>query len=383
MRLRASTKTERQPRLHSWGSTGRGAGATLVLVGLAVAGQASVTGHTIKAGETLSGIASRHGVSVAELQAANDIADLHRVIAGRTLVIPGAPEAVPTGGHVVAEGETLTVVAARYGVRPSALAEANGLGDPDRIFAGRSLNVPGTDAVPPVAAAVAPPVALTPSAPAPTGPEEAAPSGITHVVVDGETLSGVASRYGVTSGALGRANQIRNPRALRVGASLSIPTPGSPSTPTPGAVGGLDTSRFPSRLKASPERLALVPRFQRWATTYGVPVDLVMATAWLESGWQNSVVSSAGARGIGQLMPETVEWMEEELLDTELDASNPDDNIRMSAAYLAWLLERTNGDASTALAGYYQGLRSVRSEGVFRESRQYVRGVLSFRDSHF
>ncbi|MDQ3462638.1 MAG: lytic transglycosylase domain-containing protein, partial [Actinomycetota bacterium] len=109
----------------------------------------------------------------------------------------------------------------------------------------------------------------------------------------------------------------------------------------------------------------------------------LMAMTWLESGWQNDVVSSAGAIGIGQLMPDTVTWLEDIVIREPLDPHDPDDNIRMSARYLRWLLDRTGGDAATALAGYYQGLGAVRSSGVFPSTRVYVADVLFFRDRHF
>jgi soluble lytic murein transglycosylase-like protein len=188
-----------------------------------------------------------------------------------------------------------------------------------------------------------------------------------HVVRRGDNLSTIASRYGVTASDLARANGISNPNRLREGVTLSIP----------GAGAGL-----PSRLRGSPERLALIPVFDRWAAHYGVPADLLKAMTWLESGWQNTVVSHDGAMGIGQLMPSTVRWMEETLIGADLDPGNPDDNIRMSARYLRWLLHQTGGDVSTSLAGYYQGLQSVRTIGFYDDTRSYVAGVLAFR-GHF
>ena len=77
-------------------------------------------------------------------------------------------------------------------------------------------------------------------------------------------------------------------------ASLTVVPAGAPA-----AAGG---GRLPARLAASPERLALVPSFNRWARAYGIPPDLLKALAWMESGWQNQKVSSVGAVGIGQLL---------------------------------------------------------------------------------
>ena len=46
----------------------------------------------------------------------------------------------------------------------------------------------------------------------------------------------------------------------------------------------------------------------------------------------------------------------------------------MSARFLALLLKETNGKADQALAGYYQGLRSLRAIGMYTDTKQYVRG---------
>jgi soluble lytic murein transglycosylase-like protein len=125
--------------------------------------------------------------------------------------------------------------------------------------------------------------------------------------------------------------------------------------------------------------MALVGRFDHWAATYGVPADLLKAMAWMESGWQNRVTSHTGAMGVGQLMPATVDFVCDQLLGVRLNPWDPDQNIRMSARFLRWLLDQTGGDQSRALAAYYQGLRSVRVRGVFTETIAYVQGIGALR----
>ena len=105
--------------------------------------------HRVRPGETVSGIARQYGVSVEAIVAANGLADPDFVLAGRELVIPSVAGASspgePTGiVHLVSAGETLSDVARRYGVEVAVLAQANGLPDPDRIFAGQLLRVPAT-----------------------------------------------------------------------------------------------------------------------------------------------------------------------------------------------------------------------------------------------
>lgn len=271
----------------------------------------------------------------------------------RRPILPGTMAALVALGlgasaaYSVQPGDTLSGIAQRLGVSASALASANSLGDPDRVIAGTTLQVPGRG---------------TP-----------ATAGRIHTVAAGENLSVIARRYGVSVGALARANRLDPRRLLRIGTSLTVPA--RAVDVAPGA--------YPSRLRRSPARLALVPHFRHWAEANGLPADLLMATTWLESGWQNGVVSRAGARGIGQLMPGTAAFIRDELIGVPtLDPGDPVDNIRMSARYLRWLLSRVDGDVRTALAGYYQGPASVAAVGAKPGTVVYVDGVLALR-RHF
>ena len=90
-------------------------------------------------------------------------------------------------------------------------------------------------------------------------------------------------------------------------------------------------------------------------------------------------MSSTGAVGIGQLMPDTVVFMRLLIGVPGLDAANPHDNIRMSVRYIAWLLQATGGDASKAHGGYYQGMRWVESRDLYGETVAYINGVQQLR----
>jgi LysM repeat protein len=261
----------------------------------------------------------------------------------RSFLLP-AVVVLAVGGsaaYSVRPGDTLSGIASRLGVSVPELVRANGITDPDRVFAGRALTVPGA-----------------------TAPTRA------HVVSAGENLTTIARRHGITVSTLAAANRLDPGRILRIGARLALPAGGT-------GVGG---GRYPLRLAASPSRLALVPHFQRWAAANRLPADLLMATAWLESGWQNHVVSSVGAIGIGQLMPSTVRFIRSELIGIDsLDPRVPEHNIRMSARYLRWLLQQTRGEVRTALAYYYQGPRSVWTKGPLPVTVAYVDTVLALR----
>lgn len=184
----------------------------------------------------------------------------------------------------------------------------------------------------------------------------------TYQVKWGDTLWGIAAKLHVPMPAIVSANGLHNPNQLAVGSTLKVPPP----------------SPLPAKLLADPHRLALRPTFDKWAKAYGVPSDLFQAMTWYESGWQNNKVSSTGARGIGQLEPDTIA-LTQRLIGHRLNPAVASDNIQMSARFLALLLKETGGHADQALAGYYQGLRSVRTVGMYTDTKQYVAGILNLR----
>ncbi len=108
--------------------------------------------HVVRAGETLNSIASAHGVSAAALARANGISNPNLIKIGQRLVIPGGSSAASSSGgtasaggakYVVRSGDTLGSIAQRLGVSASALASTNGISNPDRIYVGMVLRVPG------------------------------------------------------------------------------------------------------------------------------------------------------------------------------------------------------------------------------------------------
>src|SRR6478736_334604 len=114
----------------------------------------------------------------------------------------------------------------------------------------------------------------------------------------------------------------------------------------------------------------------RWALHYGVSFHLVRALAWMESGYNNALVSSVGARGIMQLLPTTFRFAETVLIGHRL-VHNADGNVRAGVAYLAHLLRDFRGNKRLALAGWYQGERAVRKHGLYKVTRPFVANVLA------
>lgn len=117
------------------------------------------------------------------------------------------------GVHVVQRGETLSQIARSYGVSTAALAQANGISNPNFIYVGQRLTIPGAGGA--------------------SAGGGAAASGGVHVVQRGENLSSIAARYGTTVAALARANGISNPNHIFVGQRLIIASGAASSAPRP------------------------------------------------------------------------------------------------------------------------------------------------------
>ena len=123
------------------------------------------------------------------------------------------------------------------------------------------------------------------------------------------------------------------------------------------------------------------------AAEKGVPADLIAAVIYEESRFHDQT-STAGARGLMQITPETSELIEK-LSGGETfvfdDLANPDLNIRYGTFYLRYLLDRYGGNAAAALAAYNAGPGNADAWGgsglelddiEFEETRNYVENVL-------
>ena len=100
----------------------------------------AVTTHVVKKNETLGGIAQRYGVSVSALQAYNGIANPNLLYVGKKLKIPSGNVREVT--YTVRKGDSLGLIAKRFGVTASDLALINKISRPDLIRVGQKLTIP-------------------------------------------------------------------------------------------------------------------------------------------------------------------------------------------------------------------------------------------------
>jgi LysM repeat protein len=213
--------------------------------------------HVVQSGETLFRIALRYGLTVDVMASANNLANPNQIYAGQVLVVPdgsgqtAAPAPSPSPAvsapvyHIVQPGETLGLIAQRYGVSWQALAQSNNISNPNRILVGQQLQIMTSSTVNTAATA---PVTTPTNAAVTTAPT--APQGGTHIVQPGEHLASIARKYGVSWTVIAQANGLLDPNRILVGQSLIIPsgnaaaatylqpTTGQPSGPSPTTTNG-------------------------------------------------------------------------------------------------------------------------------------------------
>jgi soluble lytic murein transglycosylase-like protein len=285
--------------------------------------------------------------------------------------------------HTVQPGETLWSIAAANNLTTRTVAAFNGLSENSQVVLGSTLMVPTTvegyaslqkvglvPATPTAAPAATASTASTASTGAP------APQGAYTVRV-GDTLSGLAATAGVSAADMATMNGLTLEGPLLAGTVIKLPsgspTPPRASEPAPSThvVPAANPAPTPTRLSATD--------VQSIASQYGVSPSLAAAIAWQESGFNNSMVSGANARGVMQVMPGTWDYVQTNLAGRPLDPNSAHDNVSAGVLYLKRLLADSGGDEATAIAGYYQGLGSVRSRGLFTDTQHYVANVQALR----
>ena len=203
--------------------------------------------YVVKTGDTLRSIAAAHGATISAIVRANKMANPDVIYPGQRLIMPVSGSSTPDAGsstptpvptvqpqppvaspttragvyHIIQLGDTLDKVARAYGTTTAAIIAANAISNPDLIWVGQKLLIPG-------AAQPGVPVAQPTVKPKPQ-PEPANPA--IHVVQPGDTLGQIAQRYSTTVAAILAANDLPSADVLGVGQRLIIPKGGG-SVPT-------------------------------------------------------------------------------------------------------------------------------------------------------
>ncbi|WP_097179458.1 LysM peptidoglycan-binding domain-containing protein [Curtobacterium sp. 314Chir4.1] len=191
---------------------------------------AAPTTYTVRQGDTVSGIAARYGLSAQEVLVRNGLGWNTIIHPGQTLHLASTP-AVSTasastgsssasGSYHVKQGDTVSGIAARVGVSTTALLSANKLSQRSVIYPGQTLRVPSAGS------AVAAPVTSTSTAASSSGASSSSTRAGSVTIGTGDTIASIASAHGVTVSALLSANGLTYTSTIYAGKTLVLPSSG-------------------------------------------------------------------------------------------------------------------------------------------------------------
>ena len=188
---------------------------------------------------------------------------------------------------------------------------------------------------------------------------------------------------GALSGPLGAATEMSLASAKE--GMLPAPTsvaPGDGKSATPRQATSTSAQAVPAIPTDTPQQIrrasskTMVRTILRDAALrHGLDPRLVLALSYWESGWDQSRVSETGAVGVMQVEPVTAAEAGPALLGRPVDLADPYDNAEVGVAIFDQYL-KAFGSPSQALAAYYQGPTSLRTDGMLPDTQAYVDGIL-------
>ena len=266
------------------------------------------TSYTVVPGDNVSSIAARYGVSTASVLALNGLSWKSLIFPGQVLKlsatsataapVAAAPASGAGGRYTIVRGDTISAIAARFGVTTQAVLTANGLARSSIIYPGQTIAIPASGA--PVAIQTVSSVTPAPAPPAPA-------AAIGYTIVAGDTVSAIAARFGVTTSAILAANGMGSSTIIYSGRKLVIPSGAADPAATTGAVTPLTAEM------AANARL-IIQTGQR----LGVPdrgIVVALAAAMQESGLRNLDYGDRDSVGMFQQRPSTGWGSDAQLLD--------------------------------------------------------------------
>ncbi|SDK21172.1 LysM peptidoglycan-binding domain-containing protein [Sediminibacillus albus] len=170
--------------------------------------------YIVQAGDNLSTIAQRFGMTLAEIQALNNISDPDLLQIGQELLVYDNTGSDPTPNtitYIVQAGDNLSSIAQRFGMTLAEIQELNNISDPDLLQIGQELLVYDN-----------------------TG-SDPTPNTITYIVQAGDNLSSIAQRFGMTLAEIQELNNISDPDLIQVGQELLVFDNGD-TDPTPNTI---------------------------------------------------------------------------------------------------------------------------------------------------
>ncbi len=276
--------------------------------------------YRVVAGDTVSDIAGRFGLATASILALNGLGWSSLIFPGQQLKLTSsgpvpvvaAPEEAPAiGRYTIVAGDTISAVADRFGVSTLSVLTANGLGWSSIIYPGQTIAIPGLvapGAANDVARGVTQPepaepeiIAMTPvvdtapiAEPTPAEPVAPAPAESRYTVVSGDTLSAIAARFGISTQTLLDANGMTWESTIYPGNVITVP-----NGTTPAGVGGTVTG-LSDEMRGNAAIIVQVGR-DLGVSDYGIVIAL--AAAMQESSLRNLTWGDRDSVGLFQQRP--------------------------------------------------------------------------------
>lgn len=353
--------------------------------------------YTVQAGDTISGIAMKHGLETGAVLKANALGASSIIYPGQKIKLAGgstsdatakpASDPQPSSGssYIVKAGDTLSAIAANNGVSLGTVLKANSLSMTSIIHPGQKIKLGGSADVSVASTEITPAV-----------PKPAAPASGSYTIKGGDTLGAIAAEHNVSLSALLKANDLTATTMIHPGAKLALPGKAAPAAESAPAV----AEEAPSDLVPStflhytyPEQVvseanrnkhllnslpvpgndAMKSIVADTARSMGVDPTLALAVSYQESGFNQRAVSPANAIGAMQVIPMSGEWASD-LVGRQLNLLDPYDNATAGVAILQSLI-RTSANLDEAIASYYQGQYSVTTHGMFSDTKDYVAAI--------
>ncbi|APX00697.1 lytic transglycosylase domain-containing protein [Arthrobacter sp. QXT-31] len=345
--------------------------------------------HTVVRGDTVSGIAGRYGLSTSAVLKLNNLRSNSVIYPGQRIKLKGAaapaaktaaaPARTAARTYTVKSGDTLGGIAWRHGVKLSQVLSWNGLKMTSTIFPGQKIRLgAGTAVAAAPTKAAAPAVTRSASYVIKSGDTL---SGIAarHGVKLSAILS--ANRLKVTS-TIFPGQKIAIPGKTGSVQPASSVTPLVPSsflgyTYPPAVVSSANKNKALLNASPVPSLAQMQSIVADTARRMGVDPALAQAFAYQESGFNQRAVSPANAIGTMQVIPSSGQWASD-LVGRKLNLLDPYDNVTAGVAIIRQLI-RTSKNLDYAIAGYYQGQYSVNKYGMYTDTKHYVAAIKAHR----
>ena len=264
--------------------------------------------YVVKAGDTVSGIAARFGVTTASVLALNGLGWKSLIFPGQTLKLSGASAGSGTvvgqrpASYTIKRGDTISGIAGRYGVSTASLLSMNGLSRASIIYPGQVISLGGSSID------VQPVSSVTPISDPPSTPPTSSPAPVinnSYVIRTGDTITAIAARFGVSVDAVLTANGLTRASIIYAGRTLTIP----------GVVSAQDGTTVTPLTAEMAANAAIIIQVGRTLGVSDRGLVIALAAAMQESSLRNITYGDRDSVGVFQQRPSTGWGTRDALLD--------------------------------------------------------------------